>query len=165
LSSSDYRDSAVSNGTTYYYAVTALDTAGNESARSSEVSVTLSAYDLWAGSWQADIGAETNDFDSDGFSNISEYALAGNPTNALDQGTQPVLSSSGNGFIYVHPQRADDTGIIYRVEISTNLISGVWTNEGCIVIGTNVTGGTIDFVTNDVGVIDKDTFFRLTVEQ
>ncbi|WP_269525315.1 fibronectin type III domain-containing protein, partial [Coraliomargarita parva] len=40
LTSSDYVDNAVSNGTTYYYVVTALDTNANESSNSSEASAT-----------------------------------------------------------------------------------------------------------------------------
>ncbi|MCE5186939.1 MAG: carbohydrate-binding protein [Planctomycetaceae bacterium] len=38
LSASNYSDNAVTNGTAYYYAVTAIDTSGNESAFSTEVS-------------------------------------------------------------------------------------------------------------------------------
>ena len=38
--SSSYLDGAVSNGTTYYYAVSAVDTSGNESAKSMEASAT-----------------------------------------------------------------------------------------------------------------------------
>ncbi len=38
LTSSDYSDTSVVNGTTYYYVVTAADASGNESADSSEVS-------------------------------------------------------------------------------------------------------------------------------
>jgi hypothetical protein len=40
LSSSDYTDNSVSNGTTYYYVVTAVDTSTNESGYSGEVSAT-----------------------------------------------------------------------------------------------------------------------------
>jgi hypothetical protein len=40
LSTRSYVDTAVSNGTTYWYRVTALDTAGNESAPSATVSAT-----------------------------------------------------------------------------------------------------------------------------
>ncbi|UCG47482.1 MAG: hypothetical protein JSU94_18600, partial [Phycisphaerales bacterium] len=40
LSSSDYTDNSVSNGTTYYYVVTAVDTSSNESGYSNEASAT-----------------------------------------------------------------------------------------------------------------------------
>jgi|GEM_PF-283760 len=40
LSSSDYNDTGVTNGTTYYYVVTAADTASNESDYSSQASAT-----------------------------------------------------------------------------------------------------------------------------
>jgi hypothetical protein len=43
LSSSDYTDNSVSNGTTYYYVVTAVDTSSNESGYSGEVSATPQA--------------------------------------------------------------------------------------------------------------------------
>jgi hypothetical protein len=123
----------------------------------------LTGYDLWASGHG--IGAATNDLDADGLSNFGEYALGGDPTNSAVKGISPVFSKSGNGFIYVHPKRSDDSTLIYTVEISTNLVSGTWTNEGYTVTGTNVTGGSIDFVTNDVGIIEKDKFIRLKIEQ
>jgi hypothetical protein len=126
-------------------------------------STPLTGYDQWASANGA--GAATNDFDSDGVNNLAEYALGGNPTNALNQGTLPVFSKSASGFIYVHPQRSDDTTLTYRVEITTNLMSGTWTNQGYRVTGTNVTGGTLDFVTNDVDTVDNEKFIRLRIEQ
>ncbi|HKL21816.1 MAG TPA: hypothetical protein VJ904_08420, partial [Tichowtungia sp.] len=68
-------------------------------------------------------------------------------------------------FVYIHPQRSDDPALRYWVETTTNLSVGVWTNEGCVAIGTNVTGGTLDFVTNDVGILEKNKFFRLKIGQ
>jgi fibronectin type 3 domain-containing protein len=45
LVASAYTDNAVTNGTTYYYRVTAVDTSGNESSNSSMASATPSAPD------------------------------------------------------------------------------------------------------------------------
>ena len=43
VTTSDYSDTGLSNGTTYYYVVKAVDTSGNESAASAEVSATPKA--------------------------------------------------------------------------------------------------------------------------
>ncbi|HKL21569.1 MAG TPA: glycosyl hydrolase family 28-related protein [Tichowtungia sp.] len=126
-------------------------------------STPLTGYDQWASANGA--GAATNDFDSDGVNNLAEYALGGNPTNALNQGTLPVFSKSASGFIYVHPQRSDDTALTYWVETCTNLMSGTWTNQGYRVTGTNVTGGALDFVTNDVDTVENEKFIRLKIGQ
>jgi fibronectin type 3 domain-containing protein len=125
----------------------------------------LTGYALWETTWGTDIGVETNDLDADGLSNFGEYTLGGDPTNSAASGTPPEFMKSGNGFIYVHPQRSDDGTITYTVETTTNLITGGWTNQGVVAVGTNITGGTLDFVTNDVGSIVKEKFFRLKMEQ
>jgi hypothetical protein len=125
-----------------------------------------SGYDVWAAGWSNSIGATTNDFDGDGLNNLTEYGMAGNPTNGLAPTNLPVFSRVGSGFIYVHPKRSDDTSLIYTVETTTNLLdSGSWTNEGYTVTGTNVTGGTLNFVTNDVDTIENEKFIRLRIEQ
>ncbi|HKL20679.1 MAG TPA: hypothetical protein VJ904_02670, partial [Tichowtungia sp.] len=78
----------------------------------------------------------------------------------------PVFSRVGNGFIYVHPQRSDDANLIYTVETTTNLLDPAsWTNDGYTVIGTEVTGGTLNFVTNEVDAVDNEKFIRLKIEQ
>jgi hypothetical protein len=125
----------------------------------------LEGYDLWATQWGVDIGSGTNDYDFDGMVNLYEYGLGGDPTNGLYWGTLPVLTKSGNDFIYLHPMRSDDDSLIYTVETTTNLVSGAWTNLGYTVSGTNVTGGTLDFVTNDIDTVRNQNFIRLKIEQ
>jgi hypothetical protein len=44
------------------------------------------------------------------------------------------------------------------VETSTNLGSGIWTNAGYSVIGTNVTGGVYDQVTNKISTAAPATW-------
>jgi hypothetical protein len=138
----------------------------NDTKTLSLVSTAGSTYAQWTLGWGTnDIGAATNDYDLDGLNNLYEYALGGNPTNAAIQGSSPVFAKSGSGFIYVHPMRSDDTSLVYTVETRTNLLSGTWTNQGCTVTGTNVTGETLDFVTNDVDTVDNEKFIRLRIEQ
>ena len=126
----------------------------------------LTGYDQWAAGWSNSIGAATNDFDSDGLNNLYEYAFDGNPTNGLAPTNLPLFTKSGSGFLYIHPQRSDDPNLIYTVETTTNLMdSGAWTNEGYTVTGTNITGGTLNFVTNDVDTVQNEQFIRLKIEQ
>jgi fibronectin type 3 domain-containing protein len=168
LESSDYVDNTALSGSTYFYVISATDTNGNESTRSAEVSATPNAsategYDRWAS--DHGVGAGSADDDSDGMNNLYEYAMGGNPTNPAMHGTLPVFSKSAKGFVYVYPQRSNDTGLTYTVETTTNLISGSWSNTGYTVTGTNVTGETLNFVTNDVSTVENDTFIRLKIEQ
>ena len=65
----------------------------------------------------------------------------------------------------MHPKRSDDPALIYTVETTTNLVSGVWTNDGYTVTGTNVTGGPLNFVTNDVDTVREKAFIRLRIGQ
>jgi hypothetical protein len=120
-------------------------------------------YEAWATEYG--VGAGSADDDSDGINNLYEYGTGGNPTNGQDNGMLPVFTKSGSGFLYVHPKRSDDANLIYTVEVTTDLSSGTWTNTGYAVMGTNVTGREIDFVTNDVETAESKKFIRLKIEQ
>jgi hypothetical protein len=126
----------------------------------------LEGYDLWATTWGTnDIGSATNNFDLDDLNNLYEYGLNGDPTDSLDLGTLPMLSKSGDRFVYVHPKRSDDDSLIYTVETTTNLAAGIWTTQGYTVSGTNVTGGILNYVTNAMDTVRNINFIRLRIEQ
>lgn len=119
-------------------------------------------YPTWADNYG--IGSELWDADSDGWNNLTEYALGGNPTNGFVDGNIPVFEPSSGGMVYVYAQRTDDTNLFYYLETDTDLVAAPgWTNAGYTVVGTNVTGGTFDFVTNSVPTVDPEQFIRLRV--
>lgn len=127
-------------------------------------------YARWAGGWGVDIGAETNDFDNDGLNNLYEYGLGGDPTDEFDQGTAPVFgiadAGGSNVFSYVYPQLSDPvSGLAYSLALSSDLVVGTWaTNTGYTVLGTNVTGNALDFVTNVTDTVDGEKYIRLIIE-
>ena len=134
-----------------------------------EKTFTTVGYTGWALGWGVDIGTSTNDYDGDGLSNLYEYGLGGDPTDALDQGVSPTVAIENvggtNWFNYVYPQRSDAGGeLTYSIELTTNLVSGVWSAAGYSVFGTNVTGSELDFVTNVVDMIEEQKFIRLIIE-
>jgi hypothetical protein len=70
VASSDYVDNSISNGTTYYYVVTAVDTSANESDNSSEVSAAPSEPTSGTGAilcqwWTGITGTAVSDLTSD----------------------------------------------------------------------------------------------------
>lgn len=67
---------------------------------------------------------------------------------------------------YIHLQRNDDTNLVYSLETRTNLVSGIWTNLGYTVIGTNLMGGRLfcDEITNIIPTTALQSFIRLKVE-
>ena len=87
-----------------------------------------------------------DDPDGDGVSNLYEYGLNGNPNDILDAGTSPTLAAvpggGPHGVVYVHPQRSEaNSGLVYYLELTDDLVQASWTNGGYIATGTNVTGG------------------------
>lgn len=117
---SDYSDTAVTNGTTYYYVVTAEDSAVNESGNSSEVSATPTSQPpeaptgLMAAAGYARVSLNWNDngeIDLAGY-NVYRSTTMGGPYTKLN-GTLVAISSYmdvavTNGITYYYVVTAED---------------------------------------------------------
>jgi len=122
----------------------------------------VAGYDVWASQQSAVIGPPELDYDGDLRNNLYEYALNGIPTDPLDKGTDPTFMLSGNTFKYIHLQRRNATDLTYRVESTTNLFTGTWTNQ-VVVAETNITGGSYDVITNNLTIQHPQSFLRLKI--
>ncbi|VGO11969.1 hypothetical protein PDESU_00517 [Pontiella desulfatans] len=127
------------------------------------------SYETWVTDYPSMSGSPDadpdHDFDGDGWDNLMEYALGGNPVNGFINGHIPVYANIGSVLEYVYAMRTDDAALTYRIEVSDDLVSSTWTNSGTMVMTTNVTGGSFDFVTNSIPIDEIRKFARLVVEQ
>ena len=71
------------------------------------------------------------------------------------------MTRSGNELRYAQLRRNDDTNLVYIVESCTNLLSGVWTDAGYTVTGTNLIGGAYDEVAYRITADAPETHIRL----
>lgn len=112
---------------------------------------------------------ETDDPDLDGLVNLYEWGLGGDPTNGADIGHVPtfgIIEDSGSFLEYVHAKRndADDLGLTYHLELSTDLVSGIWVGND-YVVGTGLLDSKFDAVTNRVPTdMEDEQFIKLVIE-
>jgi GH35 family endo-1,4-beta-xylanase len=127
--------------------------------------------------WLADyptLGSATNLTDNpdlDIANNLAEYAFGGDPTNGSVVGHVPsseLLEDGGTNYIeYVYTKRKDsaDRGLSYTLELSSDLVSNIWTNDGYIVTGSNDVDSAFQTITNRVPAADMDNqFIRLQIK-
>ncbi|MDF7824528.1 hypothetical protein P4B35_10930 [Pontiellaceae bacterium B12227] len=124
-----------------------------------------SAYDHWALAYEL-TGGPYDDDDKDGLSNLIEYSIGSNPTNAAASGYLPTFKPSTNGFEYVHVERREaPSGIKYQVEVSTNLVFDSWTTNGIEWVGSGIVSPGFDSITNRVpGSGQQQQFIRTRIE-
>jgi hypothetical protein len=110
------------------------------------------------------------DHDSDGVNTLLEYALGGNPSDENDGGHRPSIAvDQGNSVIrFVHQSRKNHAarGLAYRMQTSSDLVYGTWSNMSDTVVSTNGSGDLdFDVITNQIPLGDTEQkFIRLQVE-
>jgi hypothetical protein len=118
--------------------------------------------------WSRIYGLDNPNADTDGdlLKNLYEYGVGGDPTDAADAGYRSTFQPLDPGaFAFVHPQRPD---VRYRLELSDNLVSNIWTSAGYEVIGTSPDGyaAGFDAVMNRIPTEGKSRgFIRLVIEK
>lgn len=134
--------------------------------------VQSTAYDQWLSLYGL---SGTNalysvDPDGDGFSNMYEWGLGGDPTNAFDQGILPTYDTSfadgTNWFIYTFPSNPS-ADLVYYIQTCDDLVTGSWTSDGPVA-GTGIHSENAAFyaVTNKLLMEGKSQrFIKLIIEQ
>jgi aryl-phospho-beta-D-glucosidase BglC (GH1 family) len=164
LTSTVATDSSVSNGTPYYYVVSAVNGIGEGSNSTEATATPLSAYQQWQilyfGSIDNPAGAPDADADGDGQSNLQEFLAGTDPTNATScfQITSIIVQSNGVGIAWVCSggttnvlQVASAVGGTYS-NVSPNLViagSGVTTTNYLDPASQTVVSGTASDTASD----------------
>ena len=132
---------------------------GTRATESDELGPTT-FLEYWMDSWGVPLGSETDDYDGDGIINWVEYTLNSDPTDPLSTGYAPVMDADGGALTYRYVRRSDDSSLMYTVETTTSLTSGVWTAAG----GSEVVDRSCDVLDEVIHTLPTDepqSFFRL----
>ncbi|NJL73537.1 MAG: hypothetical protein HC888_19445 [Candidatus Competibacteraceae bacterium] len=59
--------------------------------------------------------------------------------------------------------RSDDGSLVYTIETCTDLVLGNWTPAVFMLVDTEITGSTLDFVTYEIPTTQPRLFLRLQI--
>ena len=161
VSATNYMNTGLADGATWYYTVTANGAAGLGTASAPVSATTYTTPQNWR---LANFGtiastgnaADSADPDGDGFNNAKEYASGTNPNDASSLLKISQMQASGNDMLVSFPTVI---GKNYRVERSNTLQSGSWTSVQDNITGT---GGTLQIP--DTGATAQFArFYRIVV--
>ncbi len=142
VSSASYTHAGLAASTTRFYVVTALNGTAESSASAEASATTLTALQSWrvsqfGTSANSGTSADTADADSDGVSNLLEYAAGTNP-NSSPSSALPVIGVNASNQLTLTFVRAR-SDVTYTVEASSDL-TGSW---GTLVTNPGTVGQTV----------------------
>jgi len=119
------------------------------------------AYDSWIGGYGVGDTAMDADPDVDGYDNLFEYGVGGNPNDAGVNGNIPETSTVGDWFYYVHYERTgkDDVGLSYALEAGSDLVNTNWSAGNLDLVGSGVGPSGYTVYTNRVSTETLGTQF------
>ncbi len=133
--------------------------AGTVSYTNRCIEVTISGaaatpYETWASSYGLAGGdaSPTNDPDNDTWHNQLEYGFGGNPTNNSDAGIFPAWGLKSGALEVVYRRRLDagSRGLTYQVQSESNVITGAWSTNDTLELGSSIIDAAFESVTNRI---------------
>ncbi len=152
LAGTTYDDTTVTNGTWYYYVVTALDAAGNESARSGEAAAMPHKAIGWAGNLEPPAIVHTIGITPT--QPISAQVWIDGVTNAPGQG-QGVMAELGYGISGTVPST-------WETWIAAEYVGDIGSNDQYAASLTPETTGTFQYVARFSTTQGRDWSYALT---
>jgi len=160
-----YQDNGVTNGTTYYYVVTAVNGSGESAASTQVTAIPNTALDAWRisnfGSTANASAALTADPDSDGRPNLVEYALGTSPTAANGASPGAMGFSPDGDHLTFSFHRIADPGLTYEVQ-GTDSPAGNWMTIWSSTGAQNTVGDVTVTDTTSIGS-HSNRFLRLRI--
>lgn len=129
----------------------------------------LANYESWANEYDI-LGGPLDDDDQDGYTNLYEYAVGGNPMDPKDSGMNPVFRirehQEDSWMEYTFSKRSDlGNRACYHIQTNRNPVSGLWINADPQRIGVDKIDSRFDAVTCRIPVDHESLFVRLLIEQ
>jgi beta-glucanase (GH16 family) len=167
ITTTNYTNTGLASGTTYYYVVSAVAAGCNEGTNSTQASAMTAFTGPFAG-WQTQyFGSPTNplaaanvDADGTGQNNLFKYVAGLDPTNPSSVFMLTIASVTNQPTqmnLIFSPMVSSRT---YKPQFNTDMVSGVWTQlTGYAGPVTNGSQGTI----TDMNAVLSNEFYRIDI--